>query len=115
MLPVFHRGSAEGLLAAGRDLRRVALLLATFRRYLGGIDDNGDAFEVAEPHLAEGDWPMLRSRAPLDALTASPFAALRLAASPAFVAPYLAVADLLESQGIHAAIDYALAEQPEHP
>ncbi len=110
-LPVFHRATAEGLLAAGGDLRRVALLLAAFRRYVGGTDDRGDPFEVAEPHLAEADWPLLRSSDPLDALTASPFAAWGLAGHPAFVAEYREAAALLETQGIHAAIGHALAER----
>jgi mannitol-1-phosphate/altronate dehydrogenase len=111
-LPVYHRATAEGLLAAGGDLRRVALLLAAFRRYAGGIDDHGRTFEVAEPHLSEADWPLLRSPDPLDALAASPFAAWRLAGSPAFVTGYLAAARLLETAGIHAAIRSALTGLP---
>ncbi len=108
-LPVFHRATAEGLLANGGDPRREALLLAAFRRYTGGVDDHGAAFEVSEPHLAEADWPLLRSADPLDALAASPFAAWGLADSPVFVREYLAMAGLLETEGVRAAIDRALA------
>lgn len=111
-LPVYHRATAEGLLAAGGDLRRVALLLAAFRRYTGGRDDHGNTFEVTEPHLAETDWPLLRSPDPLDALATSPFAAWGLADSPAFVAEYAAATGLLETAGIHAAIRHALTELP---
>jgi len=88
------------------------LLLAAFRRYTSGTDDHGNTFEVAEPHLAEADWPLLRSPDPRDALTASPFAAWGLAGRPAFVTPYLRAVGLLEAEGIHAAIRYALAECP---
>ena len=35
-LPIFHRATAEGLLKEGKDLRREALLLATFRGYMKG-------------------------------------------------------------------------------
>jgi mannitol 2-dehydrogenase/sorbose reductase len=109
-LPVFHRATTEGLLATGGDLRREALLIATFRRYTAGVDDHGKSFEVEEPHLSEADWALLRSGNPLDALTASPFAGWGIAESPAFVAAYQDIVGILAAQGIHAAIRYALAE-----
>ena len=111
-LPVFHRATAEGLLAAGGDPRRVALLLAAFRRYTGGTDDHGNTFDVTEPHLTETDWARLRSPDPLDALTAAPFAAWGLSGSAAFVTAYRAAAGLLETKGVHAAIRHALAGRP---
>jgi mannitol-1-phosphate/altronate dehydrogenase len=107
-LSVFHRATATGLIAAGRDPRREALLLAAFRRYVRGVDDHGTAFEVHEPHLADADWPLLQSANPLDALRSSPFAAWKLADSAAFVEKYTTVATILDDHGIHAGIAYAL-------
>lgn len=107
-LPVFHRATAMGLVAAGRDPRREALLVAAFRRYLGGVDDHGAAFEVYEPHLADTDRALLRSDDPLDALQSTPFAAWQLADSPAFVDSYTTAVSILACRGIHAGIDHAL-------
>ncbi|MEI2777333.1 MAG: mannitol dehydrogenase family protein [Tetrasphaera sp.] len=109
-LPVFHRNTAEKLIASGADPRREALLLATFRRYTNGVDDHGNSFEVLEPHLQDADWPLLKSDNPLDALSASPFAAWGLADSPAFVAAYQEIVGLLENEGVPAALRYALAD-----
>jgi hypothetical protein len=78
-------------LAIGGDVRREALLLATFRRYTAGIDDHGEQFEVLEAHLADRDWPLLHSDNALDALSASPFAAWGLADNPTFVKAYLEI------------------------
>ncbi len=109
-LPVFHRATAEKLIAIGADPRREALLLAAFRRYTNGVDDHGNSFEVLEPHLEDSDWPLLKSDNPLDALAASPFAAWGLANSPAFVKPYLELVELLEKDGVPVALQYALAD-----
>lgn len=107
-LPVFHRETAKGLIATGRDLRREALLVAAFRRYTSGVDDHGVPFEVNEPHLSEADRVLLRSEDPLDALRASPFMAWGLTDSPEFVEHYRAVATRLSDEGVHAAIAYAM-------
>jgi mannitol 2-dehydrogenase len=107
-LPIFHRATAEGLIALGRDVRREALLLAAFRQYVGGVDENGVSFEVKEPHLHEEDWPLLRSSDPLEALKASPFFAWGLGGSADFVTAYTAAVRTLASDGVHAAIRQAL-------
>lgn len=108
-LPVFHRATAEGLLAQGRDPRRLALLVATFRAYVAGRDDADEPFEVLEPHLGAGDAALLASPDPLDALGAAPFAAWGLAEDPAFVEHYLALAETLRTRGARAALAYAVA------
>jgi mannitol-1-phosphate/altronate dehydrogenase len=109
-LPIFHRATAEGLIALGRDVRREALLLAAFRRYVGGVDEKGASFEVEEPHLHKEDWPLLRSSDPLEALKASPFAAWGLDRSGDFVLAYTAAVRALASDGVHAAIRQALGK-----
>ena len=109
-LPIFHRATTEGLVALGRDVRREALLLAVFRRYIGGIDEKGISFEVKEPHLHKEDWPLLRSPDPLEALKASPFSAWGLERSVDFVTTYTAAVRTLASDGVHAAIRQALGK-----
>ncbi len=109
-LPIFHRATAEGLVALGRDVRREALLLAAFRRYIGGVDEKGTSFEVKEPHLHKEDWSLLRSPDPLQALKASPFSAWGLERSMDFVAAYTAAVRTLGSNGVHAAIRQALGK-----
>lgn len=107
-LPIFHRATTEGLLLGGKDVRREALLLATFRRYIGGRDENGAAFSVEEPHLRDEDWELLRSNDPLDALSSSPFSAWGLSESAAFTDAYRAAVGTLESSGVRAAVRQAL-------
>jgi mannitol 2-dehydrogenase len=107
-LPVFHRATAEGLIAAGADPRRSAFLLATFRKYIGGVDETGATFEVNEPHLAAADWALLTESDPLAALEAGPFKAWNLTASPVFGDHYRTIVTLLDEHGVGAAIDYAL-------
>lgn len=109
-LPVFHRATAEGLLATGGDLRRIALLVATYRAYLGGRDEAGRPFTVQEPHLAETDWRLLRSADPLDALAAGPFAPWGLRERPTFVRPYLEIIRHLTGEGVRCALAYAVAD-----
>jgi mannitol-1-phosphate/altronate dehydrogenase len=64
--PSAPHATAEGPLAIGGDVRREALLLATFRRCTAGIDDHGEQVEVLEPHLADREWPLLHSDNALD-------------------------------------------------
>ena len=109
-LPIFHRATAEGLIALGRDVRREALLVAAFRRYIAGVDEKGASFEVEEPHLHKEDWPLLSSPDPLDALKASPFSAWGLDRSQDFVTAYMAAVHTLASDGVHAAIRQALGK-----
>ena len=104
--------TAEALLAAGKDMRREALLLAAYRRYTRGVDEMGNRFEVAEPQLTGADWELLRSDDPVDALRASPFAAWGLAESGRFVDVYRRTVEILDAEGVHAALRFALQAQP---
>jgi mannitol-1-phosphate/altronate dehydrogenase len=108
-LPIFHRATAEGLLNAGKDLRREALLLASFRGYIRGKDENGAIFSVEEPHLRDEDWGLLRSSDPNEALRSSPFLAWGLSESAAFTEAYRAAVATLESSGVRAAVRQALS------
>jgi mannitol 2-dehydrogenase len=90
-IPIFH-GKTIGALAEGAgDMRREALLLACFRQYLTGLDDNGDGFPVHEPQLDAADWRRMEEGDPLAVLRISPFSALRLDENPGFVAQFHAM------------------------
>jgi mannitol-1-phosphate/altronate dehydrogenase len=69
-LPVFLGSTTSEVISAGGDMRRIALGLACFVRYLGGVDDNGKAFQPFEPNLDPADKAL--------ALDDDPRAALRM-------------------------------------
>ena len=103
-IPTFHATTISVLAAGGFDVRREALLLALYRRYLGGIDDAGTGFEVTEPQLSQQDRELLASPDPVNALRSRPFTALRLADHSEFVAVYRELVDSLDRRGTAATI-----------
>ncbi len=103
-IPTFHTRTISVLVEGGFDVRREALLLALFRRYLGGIDDIGTSFEVLEPQLSEQDRRLLGSADPVDALRSRPFAALGLDSRPEFVTTYRELVGRLDRDGTAATI-----------
>lgn len=103
-IPTFHAKTISVLTDGAGDVRREALLLALFRRYLGGMDDTGTAFEVTEPQLTDDDRRLLAATDALDALRSRPFAALELADRPDFVAAYRDLVDSLDRRGTAATI-----------
>lgn len=108
-IPTFHARTLELLLGSGADPVREALLLAAYRHFLGGVDDQGQRFDVTEPALSRADRALLRAADPLAALRATPFVSLRLWQHPAFAEPYLALVDTIEHAGIRAALQRVLA------
>ena len=113
-LPVYHTKTVATLLAAGADLKREAFLLACFGRYLRARDDDavrddlGAAFEVVEPSLTPDDWARARAADPVELLGASPFLALGLADSAAFVQLYQYFASALARDGAARTLDEVL-------
>lgn len=108
-IPVFHRATTEALMSNGGDTRRPALLLAAYRRYLGGVTDTGRRFDPLEPRLGPADLSLLRSSDPLDALRASAFAGWGLLDSEHFVADYLSVARTMQDAGVRRAVEQSIA------
>lgn len=108
-IPTFHARTLELLLLSGADPVREALLLAAYRRWLGGVDDDGQRYDVTEPALSGADRALLRGAEPLDALTATPFVSLRLWEHHRFTERYLASVDTIDSAGIDAALQRVLA------
>jgi mannitol 2-dehydrogenase len=103
-IPTFHAKTISVLTGDGLDIRREALLVALYRRYLGGVDDTGTAFEPVEPQLSADDRRLLTSPDPVDALRTKPFSALELAADSAFLAAYRTLVDSLDRSGTAATI-----------
>ncbi|MGU7771680.1 mannitol dehydrogenase family protein [Burkholderia sp. MR1-5-21] len=95
-IPVFHTKTIQALLDKGRDVRREALLLAGFRRYLDGVDDFGAAFDVDEGKLTPEDWQIIKEGGRLGVLHISPFSSLRLYENPQFVNAFLELSSLFE-------------------
>lgn len=107
-IPVFHRATCDALRADGADLRREALLLAAYRRYCTGVDEQGRAFEALEPRLTDADRALIADDDPLAALDTTPFADWGLREDERFVAAYTQAADILAREGVRAAVAWAL-------
>ena len=105
---IFHGETITQLIAAGRDLRREAFLVACFGRYLAGIDDSGGRFDVVEPHIGEADWRRLRGGDPLAVLDIGSFQGLRLRQSASFREAYQDISGQLASQGTAATLTQLL-------
>lgn len=87
--PVYVMPNLGKMIADGKDLTRVAFLIAAYRDYLKyHTDVNGESFEVADPWLTDEDKALIASESPLDFLGLSPFGSVDLKASPEFVKLY---------------------------
>jgi mannitol-1-phosphate/altronate dehydrogenase len=101
---VFHGKTIRELIKNGSDLTREAFLLASFSRYLGGVDDLGNHFEVNEPQFDDKDWSILRSSDPTALLQTVPFRSLELDQSQRFRELYVGLKLKLASDGIGPAL-----------
>ncbi len=82
------------------EFKRVAYLFAAYRHYLKyQVDDNGDAFEVADPWLTVDDHKAIDSDDALDFLGISAFTSTDLKAAPHFVELYLKMVEDIKAKG----------------
>ncbi len=98
-IPTFHTAVIREMLRGGGDVRREALLLACYHRYLGGVDDRGEAFEVTEPSLSATERDNLGSGDPVAVLQHPKFAGLRAADDERFVRVYREACEMLGRLG----------------
>ena len=100
-IAVFHGRTIEQLIATGGDLTREAFLIACFGRYLRGIDDLRQRFDVFEPRLSESDWKRVSTGDPLTVIDIEAFRGLLLGLrkSPAFLSAHRSMSEQLSSQG----------------
>ncbi|SMG60519.1 mannitol dehydrogenase family protein [Paraburkholderia susongensis] len=108
---VFHGKTIAQLIAGDGDLTREAFLIALFGRYLGGVDDRGERFDVFEPHIGTADWTRLREGDPLAVLDIDAFRGLGLRGSPRFVAAYRDMSERLAAQGVAATLTQILVQE----
>jgi mannitol 2-dehydrogenase len=108
-IPVFHSKTIQALLDRGGDVRREALLLATFRRYLCGVDDKGVSFDVEELKLTAADLALVRNGDALGILRISAFSALNLQENARFVEAFVELSVLLAAGHARRAIQRAIS------
>ena len=82
------------------EFKRVAYHFAAYRHYLKyQVDDNGDAFEVADPWLTVDDRKAIDSDDALEFLGISAFTSTDLKAAPHFVELYLKMVEDIKAKG----------------
>ena len=82
------------------EFKRVAYLFAAYRHYLKyQVDDNGDAFEVADPWLTVDDRKAIDSDDALEFLGISAFTSTDLKAASHFVELYLKMVEDIKAKG----------------
>lgn len=87
--PVYVVPNLSKMIADGKDLNRVAFLIAAYRDYLKyHTDVNGEQFEVNDPWLTDNDKELIASDNELDFLGLSPFGAVDLKGSEDFCKLY---------------------------
>lgn len=88
--PVYIMPNLGKMIDDGKDLTRMAYLVATYRRYLKyHTDDNGEVFDIAEPWMTDNDRRVIDDDDPMAFLGLSAFNAVDLAGSPSFLSTYL--------------------------
>lgn len=108
--PVYVIPVLAKMLADGKDLKRMAYLLAAYRKYLkAGVDDKGQKYEVVEPWLTDADKKLINSENPLDFLKLPAFAAAPLETNDAFKKLYLEMAQAIDDKGAMATLRDILA------
>lgn len=98
--PVYIMPNLIKMIRDHADLTRLAYLFAAYRHYLKyKTDDNGVAFEVAEPWMTPEDEVLIASNDPMDFLALSPFQSTDLKIADEFVHLYLQMVDAIKEKG----------------
>ena len=103
-IPVFHAATIAMLVRRGEFVRE-AFLLACYAQYLEGKDDQGNAIEVTEPSLTEGDRLTLAAADGLGVLRLPGLAPLALDGVESFANLYLQLRQSLANIGAGRTID----------
>jgi hypothetical protein len=87
--PVYIVPNLAKMIRDGKDLTRMAYLIAVYRDYLKyHTDDNGEAFEPSEPWFTLEDKKLIESDSPEDFLSLSAFGGVDLRGVSEFLALY---------------------------
>lgn len=108
--PVYIMPNLIKMIRDHADLTRQAYLFAAYRHYLKyRVDDNGAAFEIADPWLTEEDQQLIKSESPLDFLALSPFQSTDLQTAVEFTTLYLKMVDAIKTNGAMATLSTFIA------
>lgn len=98
--PVYIMPNLARMLTDGKDVKRLAFLLASYRHYLKyKTDDMGQSFEVAEPAANAEDEHLINSDDTLRFLELSAFKSIRLNEHENFVALYQNFVQAIKTDG----------------
>lgn len=110
--PVYIMPNLIKMIRDEADLTRMAYLFAAYRHYLKyKTDDNGVAFEVAEPWMTDEDQALIDSDSPLDFLGLSAFESTDLKEAGEFVRLYLSMVDAIKEKGAMPVLESLLSEK----
>ncbi len=98
--PVYVMPVLAKMIRDGKDLTRMAYLLAAYRKYLKDrTDDKGEKFKIVEPWLTENDQKLIDSENPLDFLKLAAFAEAPLENSEEFKKLYMDMVKSIDEKG----------------
>jgi mannitol 2-dehydrogenase len=99
--PVYIMPNAIKMIENGKDLTRIAFLIAVYRHYLKyQIDDKGNAYQIAEPWMTKEDEQFIASDVVMEFLKLSAFKSASLNKSEAFIALYIKFTLKIKEQGV---------------
>lgn len=99
--PVYIIPNLGKMIRDGKDLTRLAFLVAAYRQYLrGNADQRGVAYVVDEPWMTSDDKDQIADRDPIAFLDLSAFQGIALATIDAFVSLYTQFVDRIQHEGI---------------
>lgn len=103
--PVYIMPNLAKMIHDGGDLTRVAFLIASYRHYLKyKLDDQGQAFEIAEPWMTSEDEKQIASSDILDFLELSVFKCIDLKSNRQFVSLYQQYVVEIKEEGTKAVL-----------
>ncbi len=99
--PVYIVPNLAKMIGDGKDLTRVAFLIASYRHYLKyKVDEKGLAYNIVEPALTFEDQTLIESDQAMDFLDLSAFKRLSLRKTEVFVLLYLNFVNSIKDKGI---------------
>lgn len=108
--PVYIIPILSKMLRDGKDVTRMAFLIAAYRHYLKyKFDDNGTAYVVNEPWLSQQDRCYIENDEALCFLKLSPFHATDLESYAEFSALYLTMVSAIHEKGVSRALKSIVA------
>ncbi len=99
--PVYILPNLGKMIHDGKDLTRMAFLIAAYRHYLQAkTDDEGSSYDIAEPWMTAEDQERIAADDPIPFLAMSAFTGIHLLKEPQFIELYTTFADRIKDNGI---------------